>query len=85
MPHAINKHGHIGIRRRCSNQHWRKPWYARVSIGNNKYIYSRNFATAEEAAEAYHQLKTVHHKENQNETITTSHSPAGLAGNGAGR
>jgi hypothetical protein len=52
-----NKHGYIGVRKRCSPQHRRKPYYARISNGYARFLYSRNFATAEEAAEAYWQLK----------------------------
>lgn len=57
MPRAINKHGFTGIRKRCSAQHWRRPYYARVSNGYDCFIYSRNVATAEEAAIEYRMLK----------------------------
>ena len=57
MPRAMNKHGFPGIRKRCSPQHWRKPYYARLSAGYEKFIYSRNFATAEEAAAEYQRMK----------------------------
>ncbi len=53
----MNKHGFTGIRKRCSPQHWRKPYYARVSAGCDRFIYSRNVATAEEAAIEYRLLK----------------------------
>lgn len=57
MPRAMNKHGFTGIRKRCSPQHWRNPYYARVCVGPDRFIYSRNVATAEEAAVAYRMLK----------------------------
>jgi len=53
----MNKHGYTGVRKRCSPQHWRKPYYARISAGCEKFIYSKNFATAEEAAAEYDRLK----------------------------
>lgn len=53
----MNKHGFPGVRRRCSPQHHRKPFYARISIGCEQYRYSRNFATAEEAAAEYWRMK----------------------------
>lgn len=52
-----NKHGFVGIRKRCSPQHWRRPYYARVSAGYEQFIYSRNYATAEEAAAEYQRIK----------------------------
>ncbi len=57
MPRAMNKHGFPGVRKRCSQQHHRKPYYARVSNGCERFIYSRNFATLEEAAAEYWRLK----------------------------
>lgn len=56
-PRGVNKHGFPGVRKRMSPQHWRKPYYARVSDGCEKFRYSRNFATVEEAAAAYWELK----------------------------
>jgi hypothetical protein len=53
----MNKHGYLGVRKRTSPQHWRKPYYARVSDGCERFRYSRNYATAEEAAAAYWELK----------------------------
>jgi hypothetical protein len=58
MPRAINKHGFTGVRKRCTPQHHRKPYYARISAGSERFIYSRNVATAEEAAAEYARLKT---------------------------
>jgi hypothetical protein len=55
----MNKHGFTGIRKRCSPQHWRKPYYARVSAGCERFVYSRNVATAEEAAAEYARLKAA--------------------------
>lgn len=54
----MNKHGYIGVRKRTSPQHHRKPYYARISAGCEKFIYSRNVATAEEAAAEYERMKT---------------------------
>jgi hypothetical protein len=53
----MNKHGFRGIRKRCSPQHWRNPYYARVCVGPDQFIYSRNVATAEEAAIEYRMMK----------------------------
>lgn len=55
----MNKHGFTGVRKRCSPQHWRKPYYARVSWGCEKFVYSKNVATAEEAAAEYARLKAM--------------------------
>jgi hypothetical protein len=54
----MNKHGYTGVRKRCSPQHWRKPYYARISAGCEKFIYSKNFATAEQAAKEYQRMKS---------------------------
>jgi hypothetical protein len=59
MPRAMNKHGFTGVRKRCTPQHWRKPYYARFALKADKFIYSRNFATAEEAASAYQVMKAA--------------------------
>lgn len=53
----LNKHGFAGVRKRTTPQHWRKPYYARCAIKAGAYAYSKNFATVEEAAEAYKILK----------------------------
>ena len=53
----MNKHGFTGIRKRCSPQHHRKPYYARISNGLNNFIYSKNVETAEQASEEYKRLK----------------------------
>lgn len=59
MPRAMNKHGFVGVRKRCTPQHWRKPYYARYAIKADVFVYSRNFATVEEAAAAYEALKSA--------------------------
>jgi hypothetical protein len=58
----MNKHGFTGIRKRCSPQHWRKPYYARVSLGADRFKYSRNVSTAEEAAAEYQRMKMERQK-----------------------
>ena len=57
MPRAMNKHGYPGVRKRGTPQHHRKPWYARISNGCERFIYSRNFETAEQAHEEYQRMK----------------------------
>jgi hypothetical protein len=52
-----NKHGFTGVRKRRTEQHHHKPYYARVSDGCERFVYSRNFATAEEAAAEYQRMK----------------------------
>jgi len=52
-----NKHGFPGIRKRCTPEHHRKPYYARFDAGYQEFIYSKNFATAEEAAAEYQRMK----------------------------
>jgi hypothetical protein len=52
-----NKHGFPGVRKRVSAEHHRKPYYARLAIGCEKFVYSRNFETAEEAGEAFQKMK----------------------------
>ena len=66
-----NKHGFVGVRKRCSPQHWRKPYYARYALRADKFVYSRNFATAAEAGAAYEALRassqlSSHHQGTQN-------------------
>lgn len=57
MPRTIvNKHGFPGVRKR-SDYARRKPYYARISTGCETFIYSKNFATAEEAASEYQRMK----------------------------
>ncbi len=63
----MNKHGFTGVRKRCSPQHWRKPYYARISEGCDKFRYSRNVATVEEAAAEYEKMKA----ERQQKRMTT--------------
>jgi hypothetical protein len=59
MPHTIiNKHGFPGVRKRTDYAWRRKPYYARISNGCENFIYSKNFATAEEAAAEYQRMKT---------------------------
>lgn len=53
----MNMHGFVGVRKRTSPQHHRKPYYARISAGCEKFVYSRNVATAEEAAAEYWKMK----------------------------
>lgn len=64
-----NKHGFTGVRKRCSPQHWRKPYYARISNGCERFIYSRNFATAEEAAAEYERMKAMRTASRQEATL----------------
>ena len=52
-----NKHGFIGVRKRTDYAWRRKPYYARISTGCDSFRYSRNFATAEEAAAEYARMK----------------------------
>lgn len=56
MPRTVNKHGFPGVRKRV-DAFREKPYYARVSIGRENFIYSRDFATAEEAAAEFVRLK----------------------------
>ena len=58
MPRTINKHGFVGIRKRTTPQHYRKPYYARIRNECGDFIYSRNFAKAEEAAAEYKRMKS---------------------------
>jgi len=53
----MNQHGYIGIRKRTDYAGRRKPYYARISIRTDQFKYSCNFATAEEAATAFEQMK----------------------------
>ena len=53
----MNKHGYIGIRKRTDYPWRRKPWYARLALGCDQFIYSRNFATAAEAAAEYQRMR----------------------------
>lgn len=53
----MNKHGYTGVRKRTSPQHHRKPYYARISVGCEKFRYSRNVETAEQAAAEYDRMK----------------------------
>ena len=58
MPRIIvNKHGFPGVRKRSDHARRRKPYYARISTGCETFIYSKNFATAEEAASEYQRMK----------------------------
>ena len=50
MPRAVNKHGFTGVRKRTDYASRRRPYYARISNGCDIFIYSKNVATAEEAA-----------------------------------
>jgi len=53
----VNKHGFPGVRKRSDYAGRRKPYYARISTGCETFIYSKNFATAEEAASEYQRMK----------------------------
>ena len=55
----MNKHGYTGVRKRTDTNR-SKPYYARLSIACDQFVYSKSFATAQEAAEAYAELKTTH-------------------------
>ena len=58
MPRTIiNKHGFAGVRKRTDYAWRRKPYYARISNGCENFIYSKNFATAEEAAAECRRMK----------------------------
>jgi len=58
MPRTIvNKHGFPGVRKRSDCARRRKPYYARISNGCENFIYSKNFATAEEAAAEYQRMR----------------------------
>jgi hypothetical protein len=58
MPISMtNKHGFTGVRKRTDYAWRRRPYYARISNGCDIFIYSKNVATAEEAAAEYERLK----------------------------
>ncbi len=58
MPRTIvNKHGFPGVRKRSDSARRRKPYYARISNGCENFIYSKNFATAGEAAAEYQRMR----------------------------
>lgn len=52
----MNKHGFIGVRKR-TDANRRKPYYARVSITCDQFIYSKDFETAEAAAAEFEMLR----------------------------
>lgn len=53
----MNKHGFTGVRKRVDYAGRRKPYYARISIGTDQFKYSRDCATAEEAAAEFERMK----------------------------
>lgn len=55
-----NKHGFVGVRKRPSVPFRSRPYYARYDLGQQQFIYSKGFATPEEAAEAYQEMKRSH-------------------------
>jgi hypothetical protein len=65
MHSAMNKHGFIGVRKRTDA--WRrKPFYARISVANEQFVYSPNFPTAEEAAAEFERMRAAFlHEEQQ--------------------
>ena len=60
MPRTMNKYGFPGVRKRNDYSHRHKPYYARVCC-KDQFQYSRYFATVEEAAAAYQQIKAEQH------------------------
>jgi hypothetical protein len=52
----MNKHGYIGVRKRTDTNRSR-PYYARLSIACDQFVYSKDFETAEEAAAEFERLK----------------------------
>lgn len=54
----MNKHGHTGVRKRTDTNR-SKPYYARVSLGCDRFVYSKDFETAEEAAAEFKRLKAI--------------------------
>lgn len=52
-----NKHGFIGVRKRCTPPTRRKCFYARIDLGQQQFVYSKMYATAEEAAAEYQRMK----------------------------
>jgi hypothetical protein len=52
----MNKHGFVGVRKRTDTTR-SKPYYARVSIACDQFIYSKDFETAEAAAAEFERLK----------------------------
>lgn len=57
MPRAINKCGFIGVRKKSGKR--RRPYYARVNLGCNEFLYSRGFATAKEAGDEFLRMKSA--------------------------
>ncbi len=60
MLSTMNKHGYVGVRKRTDYAFRRRPYYARFAIKADQFVYSPNFATAEEAAAAYDTMKAAH-------------------------
>lgn len=59
MLSTVNKHGFVGVRKRIDYAFRRRPYYARFAVKADQFIYSQNFATAEEAAAAYDAMKAA--------------------------
>ena len=52
-----NKHGFTGVRKRCTPPTRIKCYYARIDLGEQQYVYSKMFLTAEEAGAEFQRMK----------------------------
>ena len=57
MKRRPNKHGFTGVRKRCTPSTRIKCYYARIDLGQQQFVYSKMYLTAEEAGAEYQRMK----------------------------
>ncbi len=52
---SLNRHGFVGVRKRTDGR--ARPYYARLTLPGGRYLYSKDFETAEQAGAEFERLK----------------------------